>query len=120
MAMYFLGLLPTTLLKLYILWVGGGAVLRSRSNYNLVFGSVGAIFLLDIDKGAYRVMVPPTTKNMVQGAQPFNLEVGEGSFFELRAASIKYYPFFISAITIMISTIIWQIWCGEFSRLQEV
>ena len=69
---------------------------------------------------SYRIMLPPTIKNNTENAPPLNLPIGQGLLFPLRVSVIKFNPFVITAIVCVISTVIYQIWCGELDKLQEV
>ena len=42
--------------------------MRADSDFALVMNSVAALFLLDLDLFAYRIMLPPTIKNNTENA----------------------------------------------------
>ena len=81
--------------------------------------SVAAVFVLELDQFACKILMPPTMKNMTENIPPLNFPIGHGTFFPLRAAVVKFYSFVMTGAICILSTIIFQTWCGELQQVQD-
>ena len=116
LAMLYILVFPMMLApSILVTWGGSGALLRSNDNHGLIFNSVAAIFILELDSYTYRLLIWPTLRSAVEAMPPLNRGAGEGQCAPTRKFIVTHYALLISLFILALCVPIYVLWCPDES-----
>ena len=108
---YLFLLIPSAFSTMFVMWSGGGALLRAQNDVDLVLNVVAGFFVVELDNYAYTLLLPPTIRNKTENLPPLNLGLKEGNCFRARELVVNYYSWIVSALISAASCCIYAVWC---------
>jgi hypothetical protein len=107
--LYLLVLLPNLAITGLVMAAGSGAVLRSSNRFDLVLNTVAAIFVVELDDIFYFLLLPHSTRSLIEDMPPLNRSVEQSGW--ANSCIVGFWPWFLAGLIVFLDWPLYQAWC---------